>query len=51
MKKSLSKIERLDDSINVYCGHEYTIYNLKFLKEIFHNDKILDKAEQEILKQ
>ena len=32
MKKSLSKIEQLDDSINVYCGHEYTIYNLKFLK-------------------
>ena len=51
MKKSLSKIEQLDDSINVYCGHEYTIYNLKFLKEIFHNDKILDKAEQEVLKQ
>ena len=32
MKKSLNKIEKLDDSINVYCGHEYTIHNLKFLK-------------------
>ena len=51
MKKSLNKIEKLDDSMNVYCGHEYTIHNLKFLKAIFHNDKILDKAEQDILKQ
>ena len=51
MKKSLNKIEKLDDSINVYCGHEYTIHNLKFLKEIFHNDKILDNAEQDILEQ
>ena len=51
MKKSLNKIEKLNDSINVYCGHEYTIHNLKFLKEIFHNDKMLDKAEQDILEQ
>ena len=50
MKKSLNKIEKLDDSINVYCGHEYTIHNLKFLKGIFHNDKMLDKAEQDMLK-
>ena len=51
MKKSLNKIEKLDDSINVYCGHEYTMHNLKFLKEIFYNDKIFDKAEQDILDQ
>jgi len=51
MKKSLNKIEKLDDSINVYCGHEYTIHNLKFLKGIFHNDKMLDKIEQGVLKQ
>ena len=51
MKKSLNKIEKLDDSINVYCGHEYTIHNLKFLKKIFYNDKIFDKAEQDILDQ
>ena len=50
MKKSLDKIEKLDDVINVYCGHEYTIHNLKFLKGIFHNDKMLDKAEQDMLK-
>ena len=51
MKRSLNKIEKLDDSINVYCGHEYTIHNLKFLKGIFHNDKMLDKIEQDVLKQ
>ena len=51
MKRSLNKIEKLDDSINVYCGHEYTIHNLKFLKEIFHNDKMLDRVEQDVLKQ
>jgi len=51
MKKSLNKIEKLDNSINVYCGHEYTIHNLKFLKGIFHNDKMLDKAEQDSLEQ
>ena len=51
MKKSLNKIEKLDDSINVYCGHEYTIHNLKFLKGIFHNDKMLDKAEEDVLRQ
>ena len=51
MKDSLSKIEKLDDSINVYCGHEYTIHNLKFLKGIFQNEKMLDKAEQDILEQ
>ena len=51
MKKSLNKIEKLDDSINVYCGHEYTIHNLKFLKKIFHNEKMLNKAELDILEQ
>ena len=51
MKKSLNKIEKLDDSINVYCGHEYTIHNLKFLKSIFHNDKMLNKVEQDIHEQ
>ena len=51
MKKSLNKIEKLDDAINVYCGHEYTIHNLKFLQGMFHNDKILEKAERDILEQ
>ena len=51
MKKSLDKIEKLDDSMKVYCGHEYTIHNLKFLKSIFRNDKMLNIVEQDIHKQ
>ena len=51
MKKSLNKIEKLGDSVNVYCGHEYTIHNLKFLKTIFNNNKLLDNAEHDILEQ
>ena len=51
MKRSLNKIEKLDDSINVYCGHEYTIHNLNFLKGVFHNDKMLDEIEHDVLKQ
>ena len=51
MKRSLNKIEKLDDSTNVYCGHEYTIHNLNFLKGIFHNDKMLERIEQDVLKQ
>ncbi len=51
MKSSLNKIKKLDDLINVYCGHEYTIHNLNFLKGIFQNDKMLDEVEQYVLKQ
>ena len=51
MKRSLNKIKKLDDLINVYCGHEYTIHNLNFLKGIFQNDKMLDEVEQYVLKQ
>ena len=51
MKKSLNKIEKLDNSINVYCGHEYTIHNLKFLKTIFNDNKLLHNAEHNILEQ
>ena len=51
MKRSLNKIEKMDDSIDVYCGHEYTIHNLNFLKGVFHNDKMLDEIEHDVLKQ
>ena len=51
MQKSLNKIEKLDNSVNVYCGHEYTIHNLNFLKGVFHNDKMLNNFEQDVLKQ
>ena len=43
MYESLEKIKSLDDRITVYCGHEYTMNNLKFLKHIFPKNKELDK--------
>ena len=51
MKESMDKIEKFPDSTSVYCGHEYTLHNLKFLKSIFHDDKLLNKAELDILNQ
>ena len=42
MFSSLQKIYDLDNATNVYCGHEYTNNNLKFLLSIFpQNDNLL----------
>ena len=46
MKKSLNKIEKLDDSINVYCGHEYTIHNLNFSRNRRHGHDPLSKKQK-----
>ena len=35
MHNSLNKILNLPDDMIVYCGHEYTLNNLKFLEHIF----------------
>jgi len=48
MFNSLEKISRLEDETTVYCGHEYTKTNLKFLKSIFGNEKEINKLENEI---
>jgi len=37
MYESLRKIMSLDNKNMVYCGHEYTLNNLKFLTSIFQN--------------
>ena len=37
MYESLKKIEELDNDTFVYCGHEYTLNNLKFLMSLFPN--------------
>ena len=34
----------------VYCGHEYTLNNLKFLESDFFQNKILENAKKQILK-
>ena len=48
MFSSLKKIEKLNDEIMVYCGHEYTLNNLKFLQSIFLNHHDLNYLENKI---
>jgi len=37
MYNSLKKINLLENDITVYCGHEYTINNLKFLESLLND--------------
>ena len=47
MYKSLQKIFSLDDKTLVYCGHEYTNSNLKFLMSIFNgHEGLISEAEK-----
>lgn len=48
MQTSLEKILNLSDEMTVYCGHEYTINNLKFLEYIFNKNKILEQIKKKI---
>jgi len=48
MQQSLQKILNLSDDMLVYCGHEYTLNNLKFLEHIFNNNKILENTKKQI---
>ena len=44
MFQSLQNINKLPDQTIVYCGHEYTIGNYKFLSSIFSNHKVLNNS-------
>ena len=48
MHNSLKKINKLEDDVTVYCGHEYTKTNLKFLKSIFGNENEITNLENKI---
>ena len=48
MHNSLNKLLNLSDKFTVYCGHEYTENNLKFLESIFNNNLILQKTKTHI---
>ena len=48
MKKSLNKIEKLNDSVNVYCGHEYTYKNAEFCMKHDGNNIHLKKHFEKI---
>ena len=49
MQNSLLKLFNLPDKMLVYCGHEYTLNNLKFLEHIFKKNKILESAKKNII--
>ena len=48
MHNSLKKINKLEDDVLVYCGHEYTKTNLEFLKSIFRNENEITNLENKI---
>jgi hydroxyacylglutathione hydrolase len=49
MHSSLIKLLDLSDRMLVYCGHEYTLNNLKFLEHIFKKNKILKSVKKTII--
>ncbi len=51
MHTSLNKIFDLSDNMKVFCGHEYTLNNLKFLEHIFFQNNILQNVKKQIVKE
>jgi hydroxyacylglutathione hydrolase len=50
MHNSLNKLLNLSDDMTVYCGHEYTLNNLKFLEHLFVHNDILENTKKQILR-
>ena len=46
MWNSLKKLKNLPDDTKIYCGHEYTLSNAKFLQSVISNDSINKKIEK-----
>ena len=46
MWNSLKKLKNLPDDTKIYCGHEYTLSNAKFLQSVISNDLINKKIEE-----
>lgn len=46
MYQSLQKLAQLPDDIKLYCGHEYTLSNLRFAQKVEPNNRAIDKAIQ-----
>jgi len=47
MYDSLNKLATLPDSTRVYCGHEYTVANLRFARSVEPNNRALADWERE----
>jgi hydroxyacylglutathione hydrolase len=48
MLASLDKLAHLDDKIKIYCGHEYTLANLHFAKNVEPNNQDIAKKINQI---
>ena len=46
MWESLKKIRDLPDETKIYCGHEYTLSNAKFIYSILPSDKLKSKINE-----
>ena len=46
MLHSLTKIAALPDETKVYCGHEYTLANIKFARAVDPDNRVLAAREQ-----
>jgi hydroxyacylglutathione hydrolase len=46
MVESLAKLARLSDDTRVYCGHEYTLANLRFARAVEPANALLDEREK-----
>ena len=51
MWRSLVKLRDLPDSTEIYCGHEYTLANIKFARTIEPNNKALAARETQAKQQ
>ena len=45
---SLLKLRSLPENTSVYCGHEYTLSNMKFASNIDPDNRLLNKVNVEI---
>ena len=45
---SLLKLKSLPEDTSVYCGHEYTLSNLKFANYVDTNNALLNEVSLEI---
>jgi hydroxyacylglutathione hydrolase len=50
MLDSLSKLAALPDETRVYCGHEYTLANIKFAREVDPDNRLLAAREEKAAK-
>ena len=46
MLASLTKLAALPDETRVYCGHEYTLANIKFAREVDPGNRLLAAREE-----